>query len=85
MNNKDLYFISSILFLLVFAVIFYFLGKRAKNNKRASILTIGAIAVFQIAIINVVWIYGFDLGVIGKGLVSGLSGCMIGFVVGVIK
>lgn len=81
MSNKDLYFISSIVFMIVFAAIFYLFGKCViKNNKKLQLLAISAIAICLFITISVIWVKGYNFGGVQKGIITGASGCLIGLI-----
>lgn len=62
MSNKDLYLISSIVFMIVFAAIFYLFGKYViRNNNKLQLFAISATAICLFIIINVIWVKGYSL------------------------
>ncbi|NLD50499.1 MAG: hypothetical protein GX660_25435 [Clostridiaceae bacterium] len=79
MSNRDLYLISSIVFMIVFAAIFYLFGKCViKNNNKLQLLAISATAICLFIIINVIWVKGYNFSGVQKGIITGASGCLIG-------
>lgn len=84
MKDKDLFFVSAILSMGVFTIIFFLISKYVmKGKRRLQIVVASVVGACIITIITIVWLLDINIGVIQQGIISGMSGCILGTLGGI--